>query len=206
MEKNVLDQIIEGICDGDVVEDLLQENNLTLAKMIGKCRSKEAAKKHQSDIASPESEVVATLRQSYQPAHMVSACPGCGSVAHRGGRRQCSAYNQTCAHCHKLGHFAKVCRSKQARQQSSKLEHQPSAKAVHVQSQQLSNQLHLQLYKVQEIATEPALTITVQISLSTGTRHLSVLPDSGADISASGQEVLEYLGQHIDNIRITLDH
>jgi len=47
---------------------------------------------------------------------------------------------------------------------------------------------------------EPAPIITVQISSSTGTRYLEVLPDSGADISAAGQEVLELLGQHIDNI------
>ena len=31
MEKNIQDQIIEGIKDGDTVEDLLQEHNLTLA-------------------------------------------------------------------------------------------------------------------------------------------------------------------------------
>jgi len=51
---------------------------------------------------------------------------------------------------------------------------------------------------------EPAPTITVQISSSTGTRYLEVLPDLGADISAAGQEVLELLGQHIDNI-LSLD-
>lgn len=50
------------------------------------------------------------------------------------------------------------------------------------------------------MATEPAPTITVQVSSSTGTQNLEVLPDSGADISTAGQEVLEFLGQHVDNI------
>ena len=36
--------------------------------------------------------------------------------------------------------------------------------------------------------------ITVQITSSTGTHHLDVLPDSGADISAARQEILEFLG------------
>jgi len=40
----------------------------------------------------------------------------------------------------------------------------------------------------------------VQISSSIGTCYLKVLPDSGADISAARQEVLELLGQHIDNM------
>ena len=168
---------------------------------IAKCRSKEAAKRHQSDITTSESEVVAALHRPYQPTqNALPKCPGCGSAAHRGGRRQCPAYNQTCTHCHKVGHFARVCRSKQAYQQAENPQHQPGAKAIRVQSHQLSQQQYLQLYKVQETTMEPAPTITVQISSSTGTRYLEVLPDSGADISAAGQEVLELLGQHIDNI------
>ena len=35
--KNILDQIIEGIYNGDTIKDLLQENNLTLATAIAKC-------------------------------------------------------------------------------------------------------------------------------------------------------------------------
>ena len=49
-------------------------------------------------------------------------------------------------------------------------------------------------------ATEPAPTIVLQVTSSTGTHHLDVLPDSGADISAAGQKVLKILGQHVDNI------
>ena len=71
-------------------------------------------------------------------------------------------------------------------------------RAIHVQSQQLGQQQHLQLYMVHEAATEPAPTVAVQVSSSTGTCRLDVLPDSGADISAAGQEVLEFLGQHIN--------
>ena len=99
-----------------------------------------------------------------------------------------------------MGHFAKVCRSRPAQPPPSIVENQPSARTIRVQSKELSQQQHLQLYKVQEAATEPAPTITVQVSSSTGTRSLDSLPDSGADISAAGQEVLEFLGQHFDNI------
>ena len=202
MEKNIRDQVVEGVYDGDTVEDFLQENNLILARAIAKYRSKEAAKKHHSDIAALELEVVATVRHSPQAStnHTPLACPGCGSASHRRGHRQCQEYNQTCAHYYMVGDFAKVCRSRQAIPIPSNNEHQPNARAIHVQSQQLSQQQHLQLYMVQETATESAPTITVQISSSTGIRDLNVLPDPRADISATGKEVLEYLGHHIDNI------
>ena len=42
--KSIHDQIIESVCDGDIVKELLQENNLTLATGIAKCHSKEAKK------------------------------------------------------------------------------------------------------------------------------------------------------------------
>ena len=52
---------------------------------IIKFHSKEAAKKHWSDMATSESEIVATLYHPYQPTQYTSAkCLGCGSAAHRG--------------------------------------------------------------------------------------------------------------------------
>ena len=41
---NIRDQIIEGLLDGDTVEALLQENNLTLAPAISKCQAQETTK------------------------------------------------------------------------------------------------------------------------------------------------------------------
>ena len=202
-EKSIRDQVIKGISDGDTVEDLLQENELTLATTIAKCRSREATKKRRSDITLPEAELVAALRQSQQPTrhNMPATCPGCGSAVHRGGRRQCPAFNQTCLYCHKIGHFARVCRCKPTNQQEDpQSRYQPRANTIRVQSQQPSHKHYLQLYTIKERKAEPAPTIMVQISSSTGTRYIEVLPDSGADISAAGQGILKVLGQHIDDI------
>ena len=57
-----------------------------------------------------------------------------------------------------------------------------------------------QLYNVGDSKAEPAPTIVVQISSSTGTKEVKVLPDSGADISAAGQDVMKHLGQHMNNL------
>ena len=132
---------------------------------------------------------------------MPATCPGCGSAVHRGGRRQCPAFNQTCLYCHKIGHFARVCRRKPTNQQEDpQSQYQPRTNAIRVQSQQPSHKHYLQLYTMKERKAEPAPTIMVQISSSTGTRYIEVLPDSGADISAAGQGILKVLGQHIDDI------
>ena len=67
----------------------MQENNLTLATAIAKCHSKVAAKKLNSDIVKPGSEMFAAIDQPYQLGHhMVVACAGCGSAMHVGTRHQ----------------------------------------------------------------------------------------------------------------------
>ena len=50
-QKNIRDQIIEGLLDSDTVEHLLQEKDLTLDKAITTCRAQEAAKKQRAEIA-----------------------------------------------------------------------------------------------------------------------------------------------------------
>ena len=61
MQKAIQDQVIEGLSDGDTVEALLQESDLTLATTIARCRSKEAAKKHRTDIITQNTDMVAAL-------------------------------------------------------------------------------------------------------------------------------------------------
>ena len=40
----------------------------------------------------------------------------------------------------------------------------------------------------------------VKVTSSAGTKFIQMLPDSGADISAAGQELLHHLGYHVDNL------
>ena len=101
IEKSMRDQLSEAVTEGNTVEGLLQENNLTLTRAITICHSKEAAKRHCFNIAR-ESKVVAALRHPYQPIHQVSLTyPGCGVAVHKKGQHQCPACNQVCVYCHK---------------------------------------------------------------------------------------------------------
>ena len=47
-QKNIRDQIISGLVDGEVVEDLLKEKNLTLDRALASCRASKAAKKQRA--------------------------------------------------------------------------------------------------------------------------------------------------------------
>jgi len=49
-QKSIHDQIIEGLLDGDTIEELLKQQNLTLDATITTCRTQEAAKKQRQDI------------------------------------------------------------------------------------------------------------------------------------------------------------
>ena len=116
-QKSIRDQIIEGLLDGDTIEELLKQQNLTLDATITTCRAQEAAKKQRQDIT--DHSVLAIRQPDKQwmkhappphPSQVVpKPCPGCGLQAHQGGKSQCPAFKQTCCYCHKVGHFARVC-------------------------------------------------------------------------------------------------
>ena len=61
--KNIRNQIIEGILDGDTVEDLLQEKDLTLDRAIQVCQAQEAAKRQRASMSSGYHDSVAALKK-----------------------------------------------------------------------------------------------------------------------------------------------
>jgi len=94
-QKNICDQLIEGILDGDTVEALLQVKDLTLDKAIQICQAQEAAKKQRVNMTSVHQESVAAICNLQPPCKKPlsfttpshsAACPGCGSTPHPGGR------------------------------------------------------------------------------------------------------------------------
>ena len=68
LQKALRDQIIEGLLDGEIIQELLQVKDLTLDQAISKCRGLEAAKKSRSDIqGSVDVHAVQTKPPQYQP-------------------------------------------------------------------------------------------------------------------------------------------
>ena len=94
-QKNIRDQIIEGTPDGDTVEQLLKQPDLTLDSAITICRAQEAAKKQRREMNNHTTGAAYTVRQQQQQCRQPPAtqpnmqhpttCPGCGYKPHVGG-------------------------------------------------------------------------------------------------------------------------
>ena len=195
IQKSICDQIIEGLLDGDTVKHLLQEKDLSLDKTIRMCQGQEAAKKQQAAIQQGPShlhESIAALKTHPQRKVLSpqTLCPGCGAKPHPAGRTQCPVYYVSCHNCKKVGHFARVCRSKPVQPTEVKPP-QPSTSTLQFdspfsQESGLSNIHHV-------TTTDPGPKLQVKIITLNGAITTAVLPDSGADISAAGTGILSQL-------------
>ena len=210
-QKNIRDQIIKGTPDGDIVEQLLKQPDLTLEAAITICRAQEAAKKQRREMSDSTPGAILAVRQRRQspttpPNQYPATCPGCGSKPYMGGGARCPAYEQTCHHCNKMGHFARVCRSRQVYTRSPQVPGprtplNPSTKslqAIQTDDTQLS-----QLSTIRQVtATEPAPTVNNRILSTNGSCETQALPDSRADISAAGPQLLHSLSGHTQSFTI----
>ena len=192
LQKAIRDQIIEGLLDGETIQELLQEKTLTLDQAITKCRGLEAAKKSHSDI---QGAADISAIKTKPPGFNSPPCIRCGNKQHEGGRKNCPAYKRACRRCGKIGHFSLVCR------QSN-----PAAGAKHMMNTPKTNSLRtsgipfIQLSKATCKRIVPAPTITAQVTTNNGQASIDILPDSGADICAAGPEFVRKLGEHLDNL------
>ena len=207
VQKSLRDQIIEGTSDGDTIEQLLKQPDLTLDTAIAVCRAQEAAKRQCKEMNNQASGAILAIKQHgrQQPTSQpnlqhLPICPGCGYKPHVGGRARCPAYDQVCLFCNKRGHFARVCQAK-AQSTSQQLPGQrplpnPAARSLQTDDAQPS-----QLSTIRQVsATEPAPTVTIHIQSTNGSCKTQALPDSGADISAAGPQILKLLGEHASNL------
>ena len=172
---------------------------------ITMCRAQQAAKKQRKDIVDHSVAIRYPPKQPARQRPMHTSlpspkpCQGSGLQAHQGGRAQCPAFKQTCRHCLKVGHFARVCHSRQPQQKP------PAARAI-VTTEEIDQEPieyttpTLTTISVKQVTIEPAPTITMQIITPNGSCRTQVLPDSGADISAAGEHILPHLNEHRDNL------
>ena len=200
-QKSLRDQIIEGLLDGDTVEHLLQEKDLSLDKTVHMRQAQEAAKKQRAAIQKGPGnlhESVAALKTHPQKKTFIPQplCPGCGAKPHPAGHTQCPVC-VSCHNCKKLGHFSRVRRSKPIQP------HPPWPYTSTLQSTQSNSSLSEQagLSNIHHVtSTYPAPKLKIDITALNGTTTTDVLPDSGADISAAGTSILSQLNEHIDNL------
>jgi hypothetical protein len=200
-EKNLRDQVIESLLDGDIVETLLMEKSLTLEKTI---RGLEAAKRQRAEMSGNPSDSASVRRTQVNPPipSRPGACSGCGGSFHTGGRRRCPAYNMTCRKCNRVGHMARVCRARPLQQPKQATPPPPSWQAT--PSTNVITVPDVMSAGLEQSGTptvvEHAPTIDIEVVALNGSAELSILPDSGADISVAGPSFLVQLGDHPGNL------
>ena len=138
LEQSILkDKIVVGLRDDSTRRKLLQIRKLDLAGAIDICRASETATRHFKELRGPEevSKVSSTPKPTGKknPNHYRSKshdrrqehtehgkddkklatrkCKYCAKV-HEFKKELCSAYGKECKSCHKMNHFASVCKAK----------------------------------------------------------------------------------------------
>ena len=100
-------------------EHLLREHDLTLDKAINICRSTEESKKQLKTMSEEKADPMVhavkpapanSEEKSSIPHGKIDRCRNCG-LQH--GRDSCPARGRKCHKCHRMNHFAKLCRSGQ---------------------------------------------------------------------------------------------
>lgn len=125
----IRDQLIEHVSNPNIRETLLLEPDLTLDKALTIASQVESAVQQAKAIAANDSVPVQAVQprsqftkkkynQHTRPNKPSSAtttsshsCYRCGSDKHLANSSHCPAAKATCKSCHKVGHFARVCRS-----------------------------------------------------------------------------------------------
>ena len=116
LEDNVIDQIIKGTAHSGVRKAMLDHDpaGLTLDRVLDTARTHEATQAQLQKFQRTDRQVDEVRRRSRgqeRPQHRQRPrCGNCGGQHHN--REVCPAKGQSCHHCHKIGHWAKLCRGK----------------------------------------------------------------------------------------------
>ena len=116
------DRLVVGIASKETQRALLRETDLQLQKAIDICRAAEQADAQQSSLTNNHrsqgaESSIEQVRKDFKKQKPKS-CFNCGGTYTP--QHVCPAKGAECAACHKIGHFAKCCRSKRKSGNSKK--------------------------------------------------------------------------------------
>ena len=114
-EDNVIDQVIKGTVHDGVRKALLDQDlgNLTLDRVLDIARTHEATQAQLQKFHEVDRHVdkVRKSRSQRSTLHgQNTMCRNCGGQRHH--RNACPAKHHECHNCHRIGHWTKMCRSR----------------------------------------------------------------------------------------------
>ena len=99
----IRDKFVFGICDDHLKECLVREIDISLHKLVGLAQRTDSLKQHIKELTG------ATAKPMYA-VHENNRQFMCGQCGYKHRPKECPAFGQQCSICHRLNHFAKVCR------------------------------------------------------------------------------------------------
>ena len=179
-EQRITTRIMSGIKDKNVRQKLLAINPFPdLKTVVNLCRSEESATKDSSALDSKISiekiKKTSYRREKNDQQKKADTCKKCGYDYHE--KSKCPANKSECKKCHSIGHWAKMCLTKD-----------PSRKQ---QEQKNSNKkFFVQNIKCCKISNP---TPKIKIKCSTNRNNqvkIIATPDTGAEVSICGPDVI----------------
>ena len=103
----IRDKFVFRICDDKLKKRLLRETYISLSKLVGLAQRTEFSKQHIREMTGATTKSMDTIHKNSKQNEIV-----CGQCDSKHRPKECPAFGQQCSTCHKLHHFAKVCRNK----------------------------------------------------------------------------------------------
>ena len=183
--KQIVAQMVQGLNNKVISQEIMRQLNQELKAVKTLAFSIESASKNIEKIDTKHDEINAmktykAKSNTSQADDMVKDCYKCGW---NHPKLRCPAFNRECTVCKKVGHFAKKCKSKRHIKTLEDSENDDSL----LQISKEINKLNLS----KDDPRAPLITIKC-----TGkkTADIQMLPDTGADICAAGNEFRHKLG------------
>ena len=199
LDTEILMAMIESGKSKRVRRKLLQDQ-LTLAEALKYARGLESADQHATKVEN-ETPTDVTVKQEVDKITVdrkeKKSCFNCGKQwPHQGGPRKCPAFGKQCTRCGKRNHFANYCKSKQEIKATKELAYGGEQKSD--TSSESSDESTCILETVNPMGTSEKRPLK---KVLINGASVTVLPDSGATVSAMDEATLRRYGLE-DKVKI----
>ena len=194
-DENIRDQVIEKCMSRRLRRKLLEKGRkLTLEQRQNTARSMEASDRQAGAFQNPnDKEGLKEGLNSVQEKTEGRRCYRCDATGHTQDDKRCPARDKGCRKCHKVGHFAKCCKTKKAKGKKPRRKKPRGPRDTKRSINQIGSE--------DSPDSEYAFTVVdgkqpmVQVNVG-GVPNVAMIVDSGASCNVIGRKLWEELKQN----------
>lgn len=209
MDELYVLRLVTGTSDSKLREEFLRQEKPSRESLVLLAKSRETAQSVEKSIQKSSFDVHVDAVSSYKKAkagrpltrrdwkNLHGNCNGCGKNCSTSNPGQCPARREECYKCGKIGHFSKVCMSREKR--GTKPTYSCKNSVLTVNSSE-AEPIHNSLIQVQSVSSSkftPRAEIEAHPNEGTSFR-LQVLPDTGATETLISHDLVQKFKVPID--------